>query len=687
MNELDERSILLLQEILATPGIRMKGLEEKLKLSRSQVNYSLQKVNEWLVDKDLPIIENNRRTGFYVDESIASVMDSTKKNASYCTIPSEVERQYLICILLLCRTEEISLFHLADALKISRNTVLHDLKRTTAYVEKNEVSIQYNRRNGYSMTGTEFNKRKLLIETVHLLLKAPQGHNWIREITQLPLQEIEAFKRRFEKVESRLKVTFTDEKMHELPYVLLLLLKRMSMGKSIQQFDIHFSDLSNTKEYRVVEDLLWNMGEIDENDRLFITLKLLSTNVTSTELNKKKYKELLQAIDNMLMMFEVHACITLQDKQQLKEKIYQHLKPAMYRIMYGLTTVNPLLEEIKREHKDVHHLVKKSIEPVVTFVKKEIPEDEIGYLTLLIKSWLHKYGDKLSKKLKAIVVCPNGISVSKLLFETLREIFPDIILLDHISIREFSRYTMDFDIVFSTVALTTNKKLFIVNSLLSEKQKLHLQMRVSQELYGYSPSKIDYDALFGIIEKYTDIKNEQVLKRELIKFFEVKVDKKSTHLPKDKPTLEELIEEDCIQLTDEVANWEEAIRLAAEPLLNSNKISSEYIDCMIQKYNPEEPYIIIAPSVAIPHASPEEGVNHLSMSLLRINREVEFAPNIPVHLVFVIAATDRKQHLKALMQLNELVSNEQFVKNMIKANKTNEIMHYIKKVSVMEVLT
>lgn len=674
---MDERSITLLKELLTSPGITIKGLEQKVGLTRNQVNYSLKKVNSWLEMNGFNKIDNDRYNGLLVDDKVHALLPEKEKGNKFQQIPNEKERILLICILLLGRTEELSLIHLADALELSKNTVLKDIKKAEEIVAPFNIQISYNRKIGYYIEGTEFNKRKLLIHVTRKLLQSAEGEVWIRTISGISFQDIEMMIKRFEKIEKKLGVTFTDERLQELPYCLLLLLKRISMGKELGDNEVPFVDLSNTKAYKVVEDLLWGLAAVKEKDRLFIALQLVTTNVIA--INEEDYDDaiVLGAINEMLTAFEQYACILFHERGILEKKLLQHLKPAFYRIRYGLTHENPLLEEIKKEHYEVHDLVKKSLYPIENLIQHPFTEEEAGYITLLIKSWLHKYGDEVSEKPRAVVVCPNGISVSKLLFESLKELFPHFLFLEHISVRDFVCYRHSVDIVFSTVPVQTDKKLFIIRTLLNEQEKRELQQRVAEGVNGIRTSTVQLESILQLIEKHTKVINYQALKSELKnllfeKRLPVQIDEK------EKPSIADIMQPDFIQFKKKQLSWQDAIHTAAMPLLENKIIEWKYIMAMIEKYDPDEPYIIIAPKVAIPHASPEDGVLEVGMSALILEEGVEFADGIFVQLVVIIAAVDRSSHLRALFQLNRLIEEEERISRLLSTRTTEEFYAYIK---------
>lgn len=680
---LDDRSTKLLKEILMSPGIKISQLQRKFSLTRQQTNYSLKKINDWLTANYLPVIQKNGQSGVMVDPIVSQMFPELMAASSIIDyVPSEKERCKLILLMLLGRKSEISLFHLSSALKVSRNTILLDLKNIKEMLKGGDLHLAYTRRDGYDLQGREMEKRKWLIKLVREVLQMPNGKAWLISVTELSTDEVTLMREKMEQAEKHLQVQFTDEMLEELPYIFALLNRRIKRGEILQRHELNHQEIRETREYQIAKELF---GEEDwsEPELLFIALQLLSSNLLTASLAEDgETARLTAAIDHMLQTFEQLACITFNEKEQLIERLLFHLRPAYYRIKYGFPFDNPTLDIVVKEHGELHHLVKKSIHSLKALLKKDIPESECAYITMMIGGWLQRQGDALSKRWKAVVVCPNGISVSKLLLETLRELFPEFIFLDAISVREFTDYALDYDLVFSTVFLNTDKKWILVKPLLSDEDKRRLRMRVSQELLGFNPMQIDLEQLIGVIQQHAAIENKSTLKTSLKRFFQIK---SSPYIFEDrsreKPVLADLLTSETILIHNSVSTWQDAIYLASTPLIDMESIDSGYVDAMIRLCDPLQPYFLIAPRVALPHARPEDGVFRLTMSMLCLKEGVEFAKGLTVNVVIVIAAVDQKQHLKALMQLNQLVSEPVNVTQIIQAENKESILHLIEKYS------
>ncbi|QPA59997.1 PTS sugar transporter subunit IIA [Lysinibacillus sphaericus] len=148
--------------------------------------------------------------------------------------------------------------------------------------------------------------------------------------------------------------------------------------------------------------------------------------------------------------------------------------------------------------------------------------------------------------------------------------------------------------------------------------------------------------------------------------------------------LTKLLTKDCIQIANVVPSWQEAIRLAATPLVRQNKIEQRYIEAMIQSIEQYGPYVVITPKVALPHARPSDDVYALAVSLLCLQQPVFFSPNQPVFLIFVLAAMDNTSHLQALADLTLVLQHPDQVDSLIACQHEEDISEKIKQFTTKE---
>ncbi|WP_099302259.1 BglG family transcription antiterminator [Bacillus sp. Marseille-P3800] len=658
---LNDRSQKILNEIISNRQITSGVIEKKYELSRRQLGYTIQKINEWLGSEDLPEIERTRQGHFIVDQSVFSKLSRQPADASVVTqeqgFLTEEQRSHYLLFMLLANKEELSLFHFQSELGYSKNTILNDLKRVQERLNEFNLDIYYSRRDGYLLQGKELNIRKLLIHLVDLAIHSNQETMWLEEVANIEKDEIEDLQKRIEKVEQRLGIRFTDEKMLAMPYIFLLVLKRIASGSVLEPFPIEYEELSDTKEYQATEYIFQNMNNVPKQERLFITLHLLAANVHWSDLltEDDSIPDLIPALSNMLRSFEKSACIYLQERELLLKKLVQHTKPAYYRIRYQLTEMETVQNPFSKEYRELHHLVKRSLGPLEELFGKEIPETEAIYLTMLIGSWMTRQGESIDKKIKAIVVCPQGVSVSRLMLKELKELFPEFIFLDSLSVRQFNSYELSYDLIFSQTSLATEKLLYVTKAFLSREEKYRLKQQVMQDIHGYKPTTINIDHLMDMISGYATVENENDLRKALHGYFfptesntyadEALQDSLSTFLTKG-----------VMQQLDAVEDWDEALRQASKPLVDQGIVEPRYVDALVANKD-RDPYIVIGPGLAIPHAAPEEGVIQTGMSLLQLKEPVHFTEEEQIHVIIVIAAKDKHQHIRALRQLIKLAGS------------------------------
>lgn len=670
---LGEREEIIFNALINDTSITSTELADKYNLSRRQLGYTFQKINSWLKNNQLPKIERTKKGHFIIDQSIltATVKQNSNGNPRFLNgVMSERNRVKFLIIAILGSIHAISLGDLTKQLDVSKNTVLNDMKHAQKLLDAYQLEIQHTRKDGYQIIGNEFQARKMMIGLANELILHDDGKRKLQEILLLEDELLNQFQRRLERVEQKLTIQFTDEILMTLPTIFVLILRRIQTGHSIHPFFIRYDELSNTKEYQATEEILYDKS-LPTPERIFITLNLLTGSVHRNSWVTEDYiPDFVPAIDKMVRLFEKNACITFNDRKQLIDKLLQHLTPAYYRIKYQLTDSILFEDNENEEFEQIRHLLHLALPPLEEVIECKIPENEITYIVMLISGWMHKQGESMAQKIKALVVCPRGISVSRLMFQQLQELFPEFVFLDWLSVREFLQYDLDYDIVFSPIPLETEKKLFICKPILSSEDKQRIRKQVMLEIYDYIPNELHIDGLIDKIQQYAQISDEKQLRKELYAYIHrdknAAITKKSTITEKE--DLHHFLVTDHITLRESVPSFDDAIRLCGAPLLKNGYITSNYIDATI-RHSKEDSYIAIGEHIAIPHATPEEGVKKVGMSLLKIRNGVAYGEeNHQIHLMVMIAAIDKKQHIHALMQLMKIASSSSLLPKLIQAS-------------------
>lgn len=142
--------------------------------------------------------------------------------------------------------------------------------------------------------------------------------------------------------------------------------------------------------------------------------------------------------------------------------------------------------------------------------------------------------------------------------------------------------------------------------------------------------------------------------------------------------LQNILTEDMVQVRQEVRDWQTAIKLAAFPLIEHSYITENYVNAMIRSVDELGPYIVIAPDIAIAHARPDHNVKKVGLSLLKLNKSVNFAKESHfVSLVFVLAAVDNEQHLEILTELASFLMERKNVERLKYSSLKGDIMNII----------
>lgn len=142
--------------------------------------------------------------------------------------------------------------------------------------------------------------------------------------------------------------------------------------------------------------------------------------------------------------------------------------------------------------------------------------------------------------------------------------------------------------------------------------------------------------------------------------------------------LKEFVEMKHFKFAEEASDWKEAIKMSCESLEADGTVEANYkddiIDC-VEKYGP---YIVIIPEVAMPHSQENaKGVHKTAISFMKLNKPVAFDENDrekDARLFFTLASCNPEQHLNNMMRLSEMLSNEQVIEALLKAENEKDLL-------------
>lgn len=684
---MEKRPAFLMSYLLKAKSASLNQIREYMQLTRRQIVYDLEKVNYWLKEKELPPIVCKGNV-IQVPEAVMSFFqESQNVQPERMMNLTEEERFMMIYLYLFIREESISSAHLTQFLRVSKNTVITDVKKANQKNTPFLVEICYTRQLGYHLKGTEFNKRALVMNQLHQLLQLPYYEKLIHHLWNKrgEVYRFDYFHEILKRLSKRHNLQFVEERFNQFAYFLPFYSCRQKQKKLVM---FHEDEINVLKQ-----DSLWEVGKAlskelsfgeDEGEICYFTLQLLGLSLGNASIQIGDRDVLMTICEKLVADFEAKACISFERKNEVIKLLYQHMKPAYFRMKYRIPIHNPLLQEIKKEHKELFTIVEETLLPIASLLGCSIPDEEIAFITILFGALLEKSTRTSFKKKRAVVVCSSGISSSLIVKHQLESVFSEIMIEKTLSIEEFYEETGGgYDLVFSTVALNTKLPCFYVRPLMTSAEKNQMANEVYHHLFGMNDESVQNVELIAIIKKFANIYDEKGLTKALSPFT---IYKKEKMYREEQPVLQELLKEETIQMMGELTSWEEAINMAANPLLNKGVIEASYVDAIIENVKTLGPYMVISPGVAIPHARPEMGVKKIGMSFLKLTKPIYFLndKNYPVQLLFFLAAIDNKSHLKALSQLTKLLSKKENIEFLKEAQSKEDIAALFQKYSAKE---
>lgn len=647
----------------------IQSIQDQLDISRRTVYYIVNKINDIFYELRMEPINNKRGHGYYLTADQKKVVDSILHSDRTLQSLSPDERvHYLICWMMYPKTN-IHIENIMELFDISRNSVFNDLKDLKSEIEKYDVSLYFDIKNGYMINGQVFSKRALLLYYLKILLKKIH----YKSIEFLDVSEVETFYSRLQQISLKMHNEYDD-------YNLLAIACLLNIVHYVdEKFDfsiLELRDLEKTEELHMIDKYF---QDLNVHERLYLTIHLLGSKAGSVIRldDSQRDIQLFELALHLVDLFERQTSCDISEKNELVNSLYMHFKLSMYYYQLSIQISNTLLEDVKENYGNLYQMIKNLCESMDDEFPFILTDSEISYITMHFGGHLKQVQGKFYALIRVLIVCPSGISTSTLLKREVEDLYANVTVIAATAAENIAQYKENIDFIVSTIDLDTDIPWIKVNAILTKNDKSKIASMMSLNMQTYKLNKDNFSGLFSIIQKYVDPIQMKNLKRDVYDYFREGnlivdvVEEKQLRL-------KDIMYRDHLIRIDKDIMWDEAIRLASVPLLKTNIITENYINEMIGLVRDYGPYIVIKNRIAIAHAKTEAGANALGTALLINKKNIQFEDDLNIHYLFVISSSNPKEHLQILKDISMLASDDIDLNALLDKN-VDEIMELIKK--------
>ena len=270
-----------------------------------------------------------------------------------------------------------------------------------------------------------------------------------------------------------------------------------------------------------------------------------------------------------------------------------------------------------------------------------------------------------------------GYGSSKVLEQSLKENYDlDIVdVLPYYLIEDTLPNYKNIDLILSTVDLKHkygDVPVVKINPLLKEDDFVKLSK------YGIKKGnrKISMKKLMKIIKNNTTMENSDKLIEELKQELENSI---VDDLSDAGTILREILNKENVRFAEKVQDWKEAITKSGNILVENKVVKSGYVEEMIKLVKKHGAYIVIEEGIAIPHAGISENVLKTGVSLLIVKEKVFFPSGRGANIFLSFATINKNDHLNILNDLFELITKYNFIEEISKISKYEELEKYFRK--------
>ena len=609
------------------------------------------------------------------------------------------ERINILKMILYFDESGLKLSDIAETMKIPKTDVRKDLEVMSEELGKDGIRLVYETYKGYRLTG---NKGDLLVKRVGIIediirelketgdfFNREKSTTWHREeyfYGYIKYENMEITRKFLELIEKELSLKIDEGNYNRVFSYILMLVNFDELYDNMEEL-LSRNFLFHTPEYLAVERILGKLFR--ENDRkekikeanlLLITDLIMGIGVNGLK-NDTFYKWINEeaVVEKIIEKVSEMINLDLKEDRILITGLVDNLKSSIYRINNDIQIINSVFKDLILNRDKNIAIVKKAIEKTEKEFKINFTDYEIASMAYQIKSSIKRTKRKNIKKV--LLICGLGYGSSKILEESLKENYElDIVdIIPYYLADDLIPGYKEVDFILSTIEIHRQFEvsygipIIKINPIMQDEDF----ERLSE--YGIEKNKanVSLKKLISIIENNTEIKDRQKLIDSLKNEFE---DRIINDIQKTGYTLKKLLKKENVKFIDEAENWKEAIFQSGDLLVSNKKVTSEYVQEMIELVEKHGPYIVLEEGIAMPHAGISENVLETGISLLVVNEKVSLPEGRNANIFLSFAAKNKNDNIDIMNDLFELITKHKFIDEVSKMKSYGQLEQYFKEV-------
>ena len=609
------------------------------------------------------------------------------------------ERLNILKMILYFDESGLKLSDIAGTMKIPKADVRKDLEIMSEEVKKDGIKLIYENYKGYKLTGNKGNllvKRLEIIENIIRELKetgdffnSGDSVTWHSEeyfYGYIKYENLEITRNFLELIGKELGLEIDEENYNRVfSYILMLINFDELYGNKEELLSRNF--LFHTPEYLAVERILGKLFK--ENDRkespkeaklLLITDLIMGINISGLKddifykwINEEAVaEEITDKISDMINL-------NLRGDKILITGLIDNLKFSIYRIKNDIQIINSVFKDLILNKDKNIEIVKKAVEETEKEFKINFTEYELAAMAYLVRASIKR--TKRNNIKKVLLICGLGYGSSKILEESLKENYElDIVdVIPYYLADDLIPAYKEVDFILSTIEI--HRQFEVSYGIPIIKINPVMQKEDFEKLaeYGIEKNKtsVSLKKLISIIENNTEIKDRQKLIDSLKNEFE---DRIINDIQKTGYTLKKLLKKENVKFIDEAENWKEAIFQSGDLLVSNKKVTSEYVQEMIELVEKHGPYIVLEEGIAMPHAGISENVLETGISLLVVNEKVSLPEGRNANIFLSFAAKNKNDNIDIMNDLFKFITKYEFIDKVSKMKNYSQLETYLEEI-------